>query len=73
MISCLPMLAHLQTCGFTLQILDLTHIWSGNDSDVVEPEDILALAAAVYMFIKLYLSPQERHPHTLPDSYQAAT
>ena len=62
-------LAHVcppQTCGFTLQFLDLPHIWSGNDSDVIEPEDILALAAAVYMFIKLYLSPEERHPHTFP-------
>ena len=47
---------------FTLQILNLPHIWSGTDSGVIEPDDILALAAAVYMF-----SPQQRHPRTLPE------
>ena len=54
------------TSGFTLQIFDLTRIWSDNDSDVIELDDILALAAAVYMFIKLYLSTQQRYPRTLP-------
>ena len=33
---------------FTLQVLELTHIWSGSDSDVTELDDILAVAAAVY-------------------------
>ena len=55
------------TSGFTIQILDLTHIWSGSDSDVIEHDDILALAAAVYMIIKLHLSPQQRYPRTLPE------
>ena len=30
-------------------------------------DDILALAAAVYLFIKLHLSPQQRYPRTLPE------
>ena len=37
--------------GCALQILDLTHVWSGSDSDVIGPDDIFALAADVYMFI----------------------
>ena len=46
---------------------DLTNTWSGSDSDVIESDDILALAAAVYMFIKLHLSPQHRYPRSLPE------
>ena len=49
----------------TLQVLDVTHIWSGSGSDVMRPDDILALAASVYMFIKLHLSTQQRYPRTL--------
>ena len=52
------------TGEFTLHFLDQTHIWSGSGSDVIEFDDILALAAAVYMFIKLHLSPQ----HSLDQS-----
>ena len=37
------------TSGFTLQILDLTHIWSGSGADVIELNDIPAQAAAVYV------------------------
>ena len=43
--------------GFVLPIFDLTQVWSGSDSEVIEPDDILALAAAVFMFIKNSLSP----------------
>ena len=28
------------TSGFTLENLDLTHVWSGGDSDVVEPRSL---------------------------------
>ena len=52
---------------FALQVFDLTHIWSRSDSDVIAPDDIHALTAAVYMFTKLHLSPQERDPRTLPE------
>ena len=38
-----------------------------HNSDVIEPDDILALAAAVYMFMELHLSPQQRYPRTLPE------
>ena len=41
--------------GFALH---RTHVWSASDTDVIEPDDILALAAAVYMIVKLFLSPQ---------------
>ena len=53
--------------GFTLQILDLIHIWSGSDSDVLELDDILGLAAAVYVFIKRNLSSLQRYPRTLSE------
>ena len=61
-ISCLISLSPL-----LFQVLDTTHIWSGNDSDVIEPDDILALAAAVNVLIKLHLSPQQSKARTLPE------
>ena len=33
---------------------------------MIEPDDILALAAAIYMFMKLHLSPKQRYPRKLP-------
>ena len=53
-------------CGFTLQI-DLTHSWSDNDAEVILLGDILALAAAVFMFMKLHPLPQQRYLPTLPE------
>ena len=55
------------TSEFAFQILDLTHVWSNRDSGIVDSDDLLALDAAVYMYIKLHLSPQQRHPHSLPE------
>ena len=55
------------TSKFSLQVLDLTHVWSHSDSNVSEHDDILALTAAIYVFIKLNLSPQQRYPRTLPE------
>ena len=52
------------TSAFALEILDLTHLWSGSDSDVIEPDDILALAADVHVFIKLHLTAAEVSTHT---------
>ena len=46
-------------------ILHLTHIWSCGESDVIEHDDILALATAVYS--SNYVSPQHRYPRTLPE------
>ena len=40
---------------------------------VIESEDIFALAAAVYMFIKLHLSPQQRYQRTLPELLEPVT
>ena len=53
-----------QTGGFTLQQLDLAHTWSER-SDT----DILALAAAVYMFTKMDdgWARQPRYPRALPE------
>ena len=53
--------------GFTLQVLDLAHIWSDSDTDVIDLDDTLALSAAVHMFIKLNLLPGQRYLHTLPE------
>ena len=58
------------TSEFTLQILDLTHICFDSNSDVIVPDDMLALAAAVEMFIELHLSPQQRYARTLPNYSQ---
>ena len=46
--------------------LDLAHVWSDSDADASELDDILALAAAVYMFVKMHL-PQQRYSRTLPE------
>ena len=51
----------LHTGRFTRQVPDLTQ-WSGSDSDVMSL--MRSLAAAVYMFIKLHLSPQQKYPRT---------
>ena len=40
------------TRGFALQLLDLAHTWSVRDDNDIDLNDILALAAAVYMFIE---------------------
>ena len=49
--------------GFSLQVLDLTHIWSDSDSDAIdELDDIHALAAAVCVVVELNLSPEQRYP-----------
>ena len=50
-------------CVFPLTL----RFWSGSDSDVIAPDDILALDAAFYMFIQLHLSPQQWYPRTLPE------
>ena len=67
LVSCLTAFPPPHTSGFTLQILDLAHIWSDSDADVIELDDILAVAAAVYMFIKMNLLPLQRYPSTLPE------
>ena len=57
----------VHTGEFELQILDLAHVWSNGESDLVDSDDLLALAAAVYMYIKLHLSPKQRYPRCLPE------
>ena len=56
-----------RTNEISLQVFDLTDVWSHSDSNVIELDEILALTATFYMFIKLNLSPQQRYPHTLPE------
>ena len=55
------------TCRFALQIFDQTQVWSNTDSGIVDSDDLLALAAAFYMYMKLHLSPQQRYPRSLPE------
>ena len=51
----------LHTGGFAFQVLDVAHTWS-------DLGDILALTAAVHMFIQLNPPlPQQRYPRTLPE------
>ena len=54
------------TSGFALQIFDLTHLWSNRGSGLIDSDDLLAQAAAVYMYVKLHVSPQQRNPCSLP-------
>ena len=58
--------------AFQLQILDLTHVWSDRDSGAVH-SDFLALAVAVYTYIKPHLSPQQRYRHSFPELLAAFT
>ena len=53
--------------------LFLTHVWSNRDSGIIDSDDLLALAAAVHMYIKLRVSPQQRYPHRLPELLTAFT
>ena len=41
------------TGGFTLQVLDMAHTWSDRSDNDIDLNDILALVAAVYMFIRM--------------------
>ena len=52
------------TNGFAHLVLDLAHTWSDRGDDVIDLNDILALTAAVYMFIKLDLT--KHQPHDVP-------
>ena len=41
--------------------------WSNRDSGIIGFDDLLALAAAVYIYIKLHSSPEQRYPHGLSE------
>ena len=49
------------------------HVWSNRDFGAVDSDDLLALAAAVCMYIKLHLSLQQQYPHSLPELLTAFT
>ena len=55
------------TSDLAVQILDLAHVWSNRGSDFVDADDVFDLAAAVYMYNKLHLSPQQKYPRNLPE------
>ena len=57
----------VHTSEFSLQILDLTHVWSNKGAGIIDFDDLLALAAADYMYIHLHLSPRQRYPRSLPE------
>ena len=61
------------TSEFALQILDLTHVWSNRDSGMIDSGGLFALAAVVYMNIKLRLSPRQMYPHSLTELLTAFT
>ena len=53
-------------------LTDLAHTWSDRGNNDIDLSDILALAAAVYMFIKLDLSlPQQLYPRAHPELLSA--
>ena len=56
------------SCLTFCRCLCLARICSGSDADVIELDDILALAAAVHLPIELDPAwPQQRYPRTLPE------
>ena len=50
--------------GFTLQVLELAHVWSDRGDSDIDLSDILALAAAVHMFMKLNPPHASRTAHS---------
>ena len=56
---------------FALQIIDLTQAWSNGASGTIECDDLLALAAAVYVYIKLHFTPQQTYPRSLLELHAA--
>ena len=55
-----------QTCEFTLQFIDLT-FWQS----ILLHTDLLAMVAAVYIYIKLRNTPEQRYLHNLPPLLEA--
>ena len=55
------------TSEFALQVVDLTEIWSNEITGNIENDDLLAMAVAVYLHIKLHFTPQQRYPRSLPE------
>ena len=63
----LLMASHLTSVGLLFKFLTW-HSWSDNDARIITLDDILALAASVYMFIQLDPPlPQQRYHRTLPE------
>ena len=58
-----PMLFPPHAGEFTLQVLELTHIWSGSDSDVTEPDDILAVVPPPSTCSSNYIFHRSRGSH----------
>ena len=58
------------TGGFTLQVLDLAHVWSDRGDSDIDLSDILALAAAVHIFMKLNPPLPQGTPARFPNCSQ---
>ena len=61
----------LQTCNFTLQIIDLTQGWSNAVAERTPDTDRLAVVAAVHIDVKLHFTPQQRYLHSRPQQPKA--
>ena len=53
-----------QTSEFALHGIDLTQIWSNEVTGTIEYDDLLAMAAAVHIYIKLHFTLQQRYPRS---------
>ena len=67
MISQSPAHSQPEPVNFPLQVIDLTQTWSNEVTVTIECDDQLAMAAAVYIYVKLHFTPQQRYPRSLPE------
>ena len=61
----------LHTCEFSLQVIDLTHGWSNAMTEQIAHADLLAMVAAVYIYVKLRVTPEQRYTHALLQPLEA--
>ena len=60
-----------QTCEFTLQVIDVTQGWSNAVAERINHTDLLAMVAAVYVFVELRYTPKQRYLRSLCQGLEA--
>ena len=61
------------TCEYALQVIDLTQGWSNAVAERITHTDLLAVVAAVHIFVKLRYTPWQRYLHCLPQLLEGFT
>ena len=55
------------TSDFALQVIDLTQTWPNEVTGSIECDDLLAMVAAVYIYVTPHITPQQRYLRSLPE------